>query len=102
MSDLKEINNAISIFESSGLKRELITILHCTSQYPAPFKDINLETMNTISDYFDISVGYSDHTNGIEVAFAAVSLGATVIEKHITLDKQMDGPDHSAVLNLMN
>ena len=98
MSDLDEINAAISVLESSGLTKELITILHCTTQYPAPFKDVNLRAMNTISKKFKVRVGYSDHTNGIEVAIAAVSLGASVIEKHITLDKKMEGPDHNASL----
>ena len=72
--------------------------MHCTSQYPAPLKDVNLRAMNTIADSFDVAVGYSDHTEGIEVALAAVSLGAKIIEKHITLDKEMEGPDHSASL----
>ena len=98
MSTLKEIKDMISILESSGLKKDLITVLHCTSQYPAPFKDINLRAMDTISNSLDVAVGYSDHTDGIEVALAAVSLGARIIEKHITIDKTMAGPDHSASL----
>ena len=98
MSNLLEIKDAISVFQSSGLTKEFITILHCTSQYPAPFEDVNLRAMETISKTFDVPVGYSDHTTGIEVAIAAVSLGATIIEKHITLDKKMKGPDHRASL----
>ncbi len=98
MSDLKEIEDAVSVLESSGLKKELITVLHCTTQYPAPFNDINLRAMSTISNTLDVFVGYSDHTMGIEVAIAAATLGACVIEKHITLDKSMEGPDHSASL----
>ena len=98
MSNLKEIEASISVLELSGLKKDLITILHCTSQYPAPFKDVNLRAMNTIANSFDVAVGYSDHTEGIEVSLAAVSLGAKIIEKHITLDKEMEGPDHSASL----
>ena len=99
MSNLKEIEDAISVLELSGLKKKLLTILHCTSQYPAPFKDVNLKAMKTIADTFNVVVGYSDHTEGIEVALAAVSLGAKIIEKHITLDKAMEGPDHSASLD---
>ena len=98
MSNLEEIEDAISVLELSGLKKDLITILHCTSQYPAPYKDVNLRAMNTIADSFNVAVGYSDHTEGIEVALAAVSLGAKIIEKHITIDKGMEGPDHSASL----
>ncbi len=99
MSNLEEIEDAISVLELSGLKKDLITILHCTSQYPAPFKDVNLKAMKTIADTFNVVVGYSDHTEGIEVALAAVSLGAKIIEKHITIDKTMEGPDHSASLD---
>ena len=99
MSNLEEIEDAISALELSGLKKDLITILHCTSQYPAPFKDVNLKAMKTIADTFNVVVGYSDHTEGIEVALAAVSLGAKIIEKHITIDKTMEGPDHSASLD---
>ena len=96
MSNLNEIKDAISILESAGLKKDLINVLHCTSQYPAPLNDVNLRAMNTIANSFDVSVGYSDHTSGIEVAIAAVALGASIIEKHVTLDKKMKGPDHSA------
>ena len=83
---------------ASGLKKELITVLHCTTQYPAPFNEVNLRAMKTISKTLNVFVGYSDHTKGIEVAIAAASLGASVIEKHITLDKSMQGPDHMASL----
>ncbi|WP_413683843.1 N-acetylneuraminate synthase [Prochlorococcus sp. MIT 1011] len=98
MSSMKEIELAINILKSSSLDPNLITILHCTSQYPAPFSEINLRAMNTISKTLNVAVGYSDHSSGIEVAIGAVSLGAKVIEKHLTLDKNMPGPDHKASL----
>jgi N-acetylneuraminate synthase (EC 2.5.1.56) len=75
-----------------------ITVLHCTTEYPAPFQDVNLKAMITIKDEFGVKVGYSDHTLGIEVPIAAVALGATVIEKHFTLDRNMEGPDHKSSL----
>jgi N,N'-diacetyllegionaminate synthase len=99
MSDLKEIEDALNILYQSGTRKEDITVLHCNTQYPTPMADVNLLAMNTIKEKFDIKVGYSDHTLGIEVPIAAVVLGASVIEKHFTLDKQMAGPDHKASLN---
>lgn len=98
MANLKEIKDALGILVKSGTKKENITILHCNTAYPAPFKDVNLSAMVTIKRKFKINVGYSDHTLGIEVPIAAVALGARVIEKHFTLDKRMKGPDHKASL----
>ena len=100
MSDLNEVGNAIKILENAGTAREKITILHCTSSYPAPIEDINLMAMHTMIDAFKVTTGYSDHSDGIEVAIAAVALGAKVIEKHFTLDKSLPGPDHKASLDL--
>ena len=77
-----------------GLEKNMITVLHCNTQYPTPFMDVNLLAMNNIKENLNINIGYSDHTLGIEVPIAAVALGATVIEKHFTLDKTMNGPDH--------
>jgi N,N'-diacetyllegionaminate synthase len=98
MADLGEIENALNILVKSGTKKENITILHCTTEYPTPYEDVNLRAMLTIKEAFKVNVGYSDHTLGIEVPLAAVALGATVIEKHFTLDKSMKGPDHKASL----
>ena len=96
ISTLGEIENALDILLSNGCKRSEVIILHCNSEYPTPFNDVNLKAMVTIKNAFDINVGYSDHTIGIEVPIAAVALGAKVIEKHLTLDAKMDGPDHKA------
>lgn len=98
MSEMGDIAAAMNVLLKFGLKREQITILHCNTEYPTPFADVNLKAMQQISDEFQIKVGYSDHTKGIEVPIAAVALGATVIEKHFTLDKNMEGPDHKASL----
>ena len=98
MSDLGEIEDALNILISSGTSKENITVLHCNTEYPTPIEDVNLKAMLTIKNAFDIKVGYSDHTLGIEVPIAAVALGATVSEKHFTLDKTMEGPDHKASL----
>jgi N,N'-diacetyllegionaminate synthase len=98
MADIHEIQDALSIILNSGAKINDITILHCNTEYPTPMCDVNLKAMNTIKDIFNVSVGYSDHTLGIEIPIAAVSLGASVIEKHFTLDKSMEGPDHKASL----
>lgn len=98
MADLGEIEEALDILIESGTKKENITVLHCNTEYPTPFEDVNLEAMLTIKNAFDVKVGYSDHTNGIEVPIAAVALGAEVIEKHFTLDRNMEGPDHKASL----
>ena len=99
MSTLRQISNALEALISSGTSREDITILQANSQYPTPMKDINLRAMHTIQNAFDIDVGLSDHTIGIEVPIAAVAMGAKVIEKHFTLDKDLSGPDHLTSLN---
>ena len=82
----------------NGAKRQNITLLHCTTEYPAPFDEVNLKAMQSLKDAFKLDVGYSDHTRGIHISLAAVALGACVIEKHFTLDKNMAGPDHKASL----
>lgn len=97
MADMNEINDALNILKSNG--NENIVVLHCNTEYPTPMKDVNLSAMNTIRDTFKLDVGYSDHTLGIEIPIAAVAMGAKVIEKHFTLDKNMIGPDHKASLN---
>lgn len=98
MSTLGEIEAALEVLEQSGTNRERITVLHCNTEYPTPMTDVNLRAMQTIRDAFGVRVGYSDHTAGIEVSLAAVALGATMIEKHFTLDRQLPGPDHKASL----
>lgn len=97
-STLHEIEDALRVLEKSGMLRKNITILHCNTEYPTPMVDVNLKAMCTIRDTFDVAVGYSDHTLGIEVPIAAVTLGATIIEKHFTLDRNLPGPDHKASL----
>jgi N,N'-diacetyllegionaminate synthase len=99
MSTMNEIKEALSILIKAGTLKENITILHANTMYPTPMKDVNLRAMLTIQNYFDMPVGYSDHTLGIEVDIAAVAMGATVIEKHFTLEKSLEGPDHQASLN---
>lgn len=98
MSTFDEIADAISVLIKFGVSKEQITILHCNTEYPTPMNDVNLKAMHTIGEKFSVNVGYSDHTQGIEVPIAAVALGATVVEKHFTLDCTMDGPDHKASL----
>jgi N,N'-diacetyllegionaminate synthase len=98
MANLGEIESALDVLETSGTPRSQITILHCNTEYPTPMEDVNLRAMQAIRDAFGVAVGYSDHTLGIEVPLAAVSLGATVIEKHFTLDCTLPGPDHKASL----
>ena len=98
MSNIDEIGNAIFQLTNSGAELKNITILHCTTEYPAPLEDINLNAINTIRNKFNVSVGYSDHTLGIEISLAAVALGATIIEKHLTLDRNLEGPDHFSSL----
>jgi len=93
-----DIENALSVLLKFGLSKEQITILHCNTEYPTPMEDVNLNAMKTIADKFGVKVGYSDHTRGIEVPIAAVALGSTIIEKHFTLDRLMEGPDHTASL----
>jgi N,N'-diacetyllegionaminate synthase len=99
MATLGEIETALGIIEANGTPREKITILHCTTEYPAPMREVNLRAMLTLSTAFGTAVGYSDHTEGIEVPIAAVALGATIIEKHFTLDRSMPGPDHRASID---
>jgi len=99
MADLTEIKDALTVLNEAGTPREKITILHCNTEYPTSMEDVNLLAMQTINKAFNTKVGYSDHTTGIEVSIAAVALGATVIEKHITIDKNMNGPDHKSSLN---
>ena len=96
MSDIQEIKDAVKVLEDNGTTE--IVLLHCNTQYPTPYEDVNLSAMRTIVEATGKEVGYSDHTQGIEVPIAAVAMGATVIEKHFTLDKTMDGPDHKASL----
>jgi N,N'-diacetyllegionaminate synthase len=98
MANLDEIEKSINILVHYGTKRTEITVLHCNTEYPTPMIDVNLKAMLTIKDKLGVSVGYSDHTLGIEVPIAAVALGAKVIEKHFTLDRKSQGPDHKASL----
>lgn len=98
MADMAEVAAAIAALEAAGLPRSALTVLHCTTEYPTAMADVNLRAMLTLRDAFAVNVGYSDHTRGIEVATAAVALGACVIEKHFTLDTSLPGPDHSASL----
>ncbi len=98
MARLGEIEAAVEVLESVGVPRDRITVLHCNTEYPTPMADVNLRAMATIRDALGVAVGYSDHTQGIEVPIAAVALGATVIEKHFTLDCTLPGPDHKASL----
>lgn len=94
MSTMEDIRKAVSVLKENGSGD--ITILHCTTEYPTPYNDVNLKAMNAIKTELNIPVGYSDHTKGIEIPIAAVAIGATIIEKHFTLDVNMEGPDHSA------
>ncbi|MBT8763520.1 N-acetylneuraminate synthase [Desulfohalobiaceae bacterium Ax17] len=98
MADLGEIEDALDLLIEAGTSPERICILHCNTGYPTPYDDVNLRAMLTIKESFKIQIGYSDHTLGIEIPIAAVSLGAKVIEKHFTLDKNLPGPDHKASL----
>ncbi|WP_027209434.1 N-acetylneuraminate synthase [Butyrivibrio hungatei] len=96
MCDMSEIADAIKVLRVNGTQE--IKLLHCNTEYPTPFEDVNLSAMKTMKEAFKLEVGYSDHTKGIEVPIAAVALGATIIEKHFTLDRNMEGPDHKASL----
>ena len=98
MSTMDEIGAAIKTLISSGVTMDILTVLHCNSEYPTPMTDVNLLAMKSIGDQFGVSYGYSDHTLGIEIPIAAAALGATVIEKHFTLDRDLEGPDQSASL----
>ena len=98
MANLGEVEAAIQVIEAAGTPHHLITILHCTAEYPTPMEDVNLRAMVSMKQAFGVAVGYSDHTPGTEVAIAAAALGATVIEKHFTLDRNLPGPDHKASL----
>lgn len=98
MADLGEIEDALDILAEAGTLKENITVLHATTEYPCPIDEVNLRAMQTIAVAFGIKSGYSDHTNGIEIPIAAAAMGATVIEKHFTLDREMEGPDHKASL----
>ena len=98
MAEMGEIRAAIEALEEAGTPRAIVTVLHCTTEYPAPMAEINLRAMLSIQKEFGVEIGYSDHTRGIEVAIAAVALGASIIEKHFTLDRNMPGPDHKASL----
>lgn len=98
MSNMPEIESAIKALEQAGTSRSKITVLHCTTEYPTPMCDVNLRAMQSIQTELGVAIGYSDHTLGIEVAVAAVAVGATVIEKHFTLDRTLPGPDHKASL----
>ena len=98
MANMGEIENALNVLLEAGTPKNQISILHCNTEYPTPFEDVNLKAMQTIGQAFGVKIGYSDHTEGIEVPIAAVALGADIIEKHFTLDKTMQGPDHKASL----
>jgi N-acetylneuraminate synthase len=98
MAHLDEVNEAIAVLEGNGMSRDHITVLHCNTEYPTPMVDVNLGAMKHMRDSLKTCVGYSDHTMGIEVPIAAVALGATMIEKHFTLDRNLPGPDHKASL----
>jgi len=99
MSSLEEVGEALSVLINAGTPKKNITVLHANTMYPTPMKDVNLNAMLTIQKEFSVSIGYSDHTLGIEVDIAAVAMGATIIEKHFTLNKAMKGPDHKASLD---
>lgn len=98
MSDMKEIEMALDVLVKNGMQQENLALLHCNTEYPTPYEDVNLRAMLTLRDTFGVRIGYSDHTQGIEVPIAAVAMGAEIIEKHFTLDRALPGPDHKASL----
>ena len=98
MADIKEVKDAIDVLLNQGIDKKKLTVLHCNTEYPTQMKDVNLKAMNNIYKEISVNIGYSDHTLGVEVPVAAVALGARVIEKHFTLDRNMEGPDHRASL----
>jgi N,N'-diacetyllegionaminate synthase len=98
MATLAEVKSAVDVLVASGTNRDRITVLQCTTDYPAPIAEVNLRAMQTMRDALGVAVGYSDHTLGIDVSLAAVAMGAVVIEKHFTLDRNAEGPDHKASL----
>jgi len=98
MCETGEVRDAVNVMVDNGLKRDQISILHCNTEYPTPFEDVNLQAMNALSQELDLPVGYSDHTTGIEVPIAAAAMGAGIIEKHFTLNHNLPGPDHKASL----
>ena len=98
MCTISDVETAINVLLKFGANKNQLTLLHCTTEYPTPFNDVNLLAMNVMAQKFGVKVGYSDHTKGIEVPIAAVALGAIVIEKHFTLNRNMEGPDHKASL----
>ena len=99
MSTLKDISKAINILKKFGTKKSNITLLHCNTEYPSPIKDVNLLAIKVLERKFDVKVGYSDHTLSTEVPISAGAIGASVIEKHITLNKKLLGPDHKCSLD---
>ena len=99
MCEMSDVRAAVEALYKNGLSKENLILLHCNTEYPTPFEDVNLKAMDALRKEFGVEVGYSDHTKGIEVPIAAVALGATVIEKHFTLDRNMEGPDHKASLD---
>lgn len=98
MCDMQDVRAAVEALYKNGLSKENLILLHCNTEYPTPFEDVNLKAMDALRNEFGVEVGYSDHTKGIEVPIAAVALGATIIEKHFTLDRTLPGPDHKASL----
>lgn len=98
MCEMVDVHAAVDVLYKNGLSKDNLILLHCNTEYPTPFEDVNLKAMHALRKEFGVEVGYSDHTKGIEVPIAAVALGATVIEKHFTLDRNMEGPDHKASL----
>tara|TARA_B110000211_G_scaffold218424_1_gene263227 strand:+ start:1011 stop:2033 length:1023 start_codon:yes stop_codon:yes gene_type:complete len=99
MANMNEIEMALDILTKHGCEKKQITVLHCNTEYPTPFEDVNLKAMNSIGEFLGVNIGYSDHSLGISVPIAAVALGAKIIEKHFTLDKNLEGPDHKCSLN---